>query len=109
MGSIQQAGHSPDANNNRSSLARAVALTARAQDNFDRGELPQAIALARAAARAGGGYRAYLIAGKALLADGRMAEAETELSRAAALAPAGNPDAAMLLERVRARRLRLGQ
>jgi hypothetical protein len=90
-------------------LAKVTAMIVRAQESFERGELPQAIALARSAARAGGGYRAYLIAGKALLADGRTAEAETELAHAAALAPSGNPDAATLLERVRARRQRLGE
>ncbi len=89
--------------------ARPSQLVARAEESFERGELPQAIALARQAARAGGGYRAYLIAGKALLADGRMAEAETALAQAAVSAPSGNPDAAALLERVRARRARLGQ
>jgi hypothetical protein len=93
----------------RPAAPKGAALVTRAEESFERGDLPQAIALARSAARTGGGYRAYLIAGKALLADGRMAEAESELVRAAQLAPSGNPDAATLLERVRARRQRLGQ
>jgi serine/threonine protein kinase len=88
---------------------QSATLITQAQESFERGELPQALVLARSAARAGGGYRAHLIAGRALLADGRMAEAETELVQAARLAPSGNPDAATLLERVRARRQRMGQ
>ena len=88
---------------------QSATLITQAQESFERGELPQALVLARSAARAGGGYRAHLIAGRALLADGRMGEAETELVQAARLAPSGNPDAATLLERVRARRQRMGQ
>jgi serine/threonine protein kinase len=89
--------------------AQSAALTAQAQESFERGELPQALVLARSAVRAGGGYRAHLIAGRALLADGRTVEAEGEFAEAAKLAPSGNPDAATLLERVRARRQRMGR
>ena len=45
------------------------------------------------------------MAGKALLADGRATEAETELAEAVRLAPADR-DARQFLERLRARRQR---
>jgi Flp pilus assembly protein TadD len=80
-------------------------LLARAERSFDLGDVAQALAEARAAAKAGGGERAHLIAGKALLAEGNLADAEAELAQAVRLAPA-DPDAATLLERVRARRAR---
>jgi serine/threonine protein kinase len=91
------------------SAAQSAALIVQAQESFERGDLPEALVLARSAAQAGGGYRAHLIAGRALLADGRAVEAEGEFAEAAKLAPSGNPDAATLLERVRARRQRMGR
>jgi tetratricopeptide (TPR) repeat protein len=81
------------------------AILQRAQRSFDLGNLAEAITLAREAARAGGGSRAHLMAGKALLADGRATEAETELAEAVRLAPADR-DARQFLERLRARRQR---
>ena len=83
----------------------AAELLRRAERSFDLGDVRDAVVSARAAARAGGGARAHIVAGKALLADDRLAEAEVELSAAARLAP-GDSDARQLLARVQARRQR---
>jgi hypothetical protein len=90
------------------SASTAADLIQRAERSFDRGDVVQALALARAAVEAGGGERAHIIAGKVLLADGRLGEAEVELAAATQLAP-GDRDAATLLERLRARRARHGE
>lgn len=80
-------------------------LLARAERSFDLGQLGEAVTHARAAARAGAGGRAHLVAGKALLADGKLEEAEAELEAAVRATP-DDRDARQFLERIRARRRR---
>jgi tRNA A-37 threonylcarbamoyl transferase component Bud32/tetratricopeptide (TPR) repeat protein len=88
---------------------QADELLDKAEMSFDRGDLPGALGFARAAAKATPSSRAHLMAGRVLLSDGRLAEAEAELTEAIRLAPPDDRTALQLLERVRARRQRGGQ
>jgi serine/threonine protein kinase len=88
---------------------RADELLEKAEMSFDRGDLPAALGFTRAAAKAAPSSRAHLMAGRIFLSDGKLAEAEAELTEAVRLAPPEDRTALQLLERVRARRQRGGQ
>jgi tRNA A-37 threonylcarbamoyl transferase component Bud32 len=88
---------------------QADELLDKAEMSFDRGDLSAALGFARAAAKAQPSTRAHLMAGRILLSDGKLAEAEAELTEAVRLAPPEDRTALQLLERVRARRQRGGR
>jgi hypothetical protein len=92
-----------------SAAPRADELLDKAEMSFDRGEVTSALTFARASAKARPSTRAHLMAGRILLSDGKLAEAEAELTEAVRLAPPDDRTALQLLERVRARRQRGAQ
>jgi hypothetical protein len=77
------------------------ALLDDAQEAYRAGAVEQAIGLARRAARSGAGARARIMAGRMLVHENRLAEAEGEFAAAVRLAP-DDEEAAQWLARVRA-------
>jgi Flp pilus assembly protein TadD len=74
-------------------------LLAEAQLNFDRGDLPVALALARKAAHEGGRGPAYILIGSIMMNERHYDEAERAFTEATLLAPK-DPHAARLLAMV---------
>jgi tetratricopeptide (TPR) repeat protein len=83
-------------------MVDAAALLADAQLRYHSGDLDGAIQAAQAAARAGGGTSAHLLAGLALGKKGQLQEAEHEFATALRLDPA-NQLAAQRLREIRDR------
>jgi cytochrome c-type biogenesis protein CcmH/NrfG len=76
-------------------------LLEEAAEAYRQGAVEQALGLARKAAGLGGGARARIVAGRMLVHEGRLREAEVEFAAALRLAP-DNAEAAAWLARTHA-------
>ena len=75
-------------------------LLAQAQQDFDRGDLPAALVIARNATHGGAGSAAYILIGTIMMNGRRYDEAERAFTEAVRLDP-GDPRASRLLAMVR--------